>query len=187
MNAISTSPIVSGQVNFVEIKTFFDSSWDGLNKSYQFMRSDAVYQVDTNDSLFNLPYEVTEEFGTVEIMVKGTCLDETGEIIEKQVTVTPVRFRVMSSDLVDEDQIENLGELTPSIIEQLRLLMEQTNMRVDDLESIIGEVTETGDYEKLVNKPTINNVMLVGDKTFDDLGLTSISNLEIENLINNIV
>ena len=36
-----------------------------------------------------------------------------------------------------------------------------------------NEVVETGDYNKLQNKPLINNVELFGNKTLDDLGIAS--------------
>ena len=40
------------------------------------------------------------------------------------------------------------------------------------------------DYITLKNQPSIEGVKLINDKTFEDLGATSLSNLEIENLIN---
>lgn len=40
------------------------------------------------------------------------------------------------------------------------------------------------DYNSLINKPKINGVELIGDKSFPDLGLESLSNIEIENLLN---
>lgn len=39
------------------------------------------------------------------------------------------------------------------------------------------------DYLTLKNKPKIENVELEGNKNFEDLGLSKLSNLEIENLI----
>lgn len=52
----------------------------------------------------------------------------------------------------------------------------------------VTEVTKTveipvgseNDYEKLVNKPRINARELVGDKSFEDLGLQKITNRELE-------
>lgn len=41
----------------------------------------------------------------------------------------------------------------------------------------------TLDYELLNHKPQIENVELMGNKSFDDLGLTNISNMEIEFII----
>lgn len=44
-----------------------------------------------------------------------------------------------------------------------------------------GEVHEVveNNYEKLRNKPQIENIEMVGNKSFEDLGITEISNLEI--------
>ena len=40
-----------------------------------------------------------------------------------------------------------------------------------------------GNYDSLTNKPSIEDVTLSGDKTFSDLGLESLTNTEIENLL----
>ena len=41
----------------------------------------------------------------------------------------------------------------------------------------------TNDYEKLKNKPRINGIELVKNKSFDDLGMSSITNQELEDLL----
>lgn len=35
------------------------------------------------------------------------------------------------------------------------------------------------DYTKLKNQPSINGVKLIGDKTFEDLGVTNLTKMEI--------
>lgn len=40
----------------------------------------------------------------------------------------------------------------------------------------------TDDYRKLVNKPSIESVTLVGNKTFGDLGVTTVTNQQILDL-----
>lgn len=40
------------------------------------------------------------------------------------------------------------------------------------------------DYNTLKNQPKIEGITLINDKTFEDLGAISLSNLEIERLIN---
>lgn len=49
----------------------------------------------------------------------------------------------------------------------------------------LGEciVDGTDDYNVLRNKPSIENVVLVGNKTFPDLGLNNLTNMEIEHLL----
>lgn len=42
------------------------------------------------------------------------------------------------------------------------------------------------DYEKLKNKPSVNGVTLIGDRTLEEIGLEEISNLEIEEIIKSI-
>lgn len=47
-----------------------------------------------------------------------------------------------------------------------------------------AEIVEgTYDYSELINKPSIENVELDGNKTFSDLGLDSIDNSELMNLL----
>lgn len=41
----------------------------------------------------------------------------------------------------------------------------------------------TNDYEKLKNKPLINGVELIKNKSFDDLGMSSITNQQLEDLL----
>lgn len=55
-----------------------------------------------------------------------------------------------------------------------------------ETEADFGEFYERSinDYEKLVNKPQIEGVTLIGNKTFPDLGLEKLSNTELENLLN---
>lgn len=59
-------------------------------------------------------------------------------------------------------------------------------LEVDEVfEGSGGETPEpTNDYEKLKNKPSINEVELSGDKSFEELGISPLSNLEIMQIIN---
>lgn len=44
-------------------------------------------------------------------------------------------------------------------------------------------LTETGDYNNLINKPSIEGVTLEGDKTFEELTLVKIKNSDIDDII----
>lgn len=61
----------------------------------------------------------------------------------------------------------------------------QENVRRYDLNSseqiVFGDGTKN--YNKLQNKPSIENVELIGNKDFEDLGLTALTNMEIEELL----
>lgn len=56
------------------------------------------------------------------------------------------------------------------------------------LRAEFGEIQKvsTSDYNDLYNKPQINEVTLRGNKTFDDLGDHTLTNLEIKDIFNRI-
>ena len=67
----------------------------------------------------------------------------------------------------------------------------------DNLDVSIGDSVEiitigTNNYNQLINKPRINDVELIGNKSLDNLGIqekgnyanTRVTNLEIDNLFN---
>lgn len=45
------------------------------------------------------------------------------------------------------------------------------------------QVTNTSNYELLSNKPQIESIELLGNKSFNDLGLSNISNMQIEQIL----
>ena len=55
----------------------------------------------------------------------------------------------------------------------------------DGMRVSFGERVETvtSDYEKLLNKPKIEGVLLLGDKSFEELGLRAITPQEIDDMI----
>lgn len=52
----------------------------------------------------------------------------------------------------------------------------------EDYDTLKGDPGVSGDYDGLTNKPSINGVILSGDKSFSDLGLEVITNTEIDTL-----
>lgn len=48
----------------------------------------------------------------------------------------------------------------------------------------VFSVGGSSNYEDMINKPKINGVELVGNKTNEDLNISAISNGEIEDLLN---
>lgn len=95
----------------------------------------------------------------------------------------------------DNDEVD-LGEIIleeETIFDEIEL---QEESSLGDLKmDIIVEGSGTSDYRKLKNKPKINNVELIDNKTSDELGLQekgdypeeTLTNIEIENLINSFV
>lgn len=46
---------------------------------------------------------------------------------------------------------------------------------------VVRYITEL-DYEKLMNHPSVNDIELIKNKSFEDLGLSALSNTELEHL-----
>lgn len=50
----------------------------------------------------------------------------------------------------------------------------------------MAERSYENDYEKLHNKPKINGVELVGNQSFDDLGMSELTALDVFNILNKV-
>ena len=59
------------------------------------------------------------------------------------------------------------------------------NEQTNEFNFVFGQayVVETGDYEKLSNKPSIEGVTLLGDKTFKQLGMDNATEAEVEAIL----
>ena len=51
----------------------------------------------------------------------------------------------------------------------------------------LATIATSGSYNDASSKPQINGVTLAGDKSFEDLGTDSLSNIDIDNIINSVV
>lgn len=66
----------------------------------------------------------------------------------------------------------------------LRIANNEPEIELEVQEVMQGQGNGTDDYEELINKPSINGAVLSGDKSFENLGLSPLSNLEIMSIIN---
>ncbi len=73
--------------------------------------------------------------------------------------------------------------------EEIAVLEEETEKEIVTFEE--DAKVGTNNYEKLLNKPKINNIELIGNKKSKDLKIQDemevLSNLEIEEMINNFI
>lgn len=63
----------------------------------------------------------------------------------------------------------------------IELKEENIEIELEGNETVKTELTN--DYRKLINKPKIEGIELIGDKNFEDLGLSTITNFELEKLL----
>ncbi len=57
-----------------------------------------------------------------------------------------------------------------------------SEIEIEFEEDIVGS-GGTNDYEKLINKPKVNEVDLIGNRSFEELGMTPLTNIEILEII----
>lgn len=68
--------------------------------------------------------------------------------------------------------------------EDLDIILDEQNSIDAEIEN--SDIVPTGittDYKKLNNKPKIEGVELVDNRSFEDLGMKSLTNSELENLL----
>lgn len=71
--------------------------------------------------------------------------------------------------------------------EQAIILSEPAGEQALALGSESISVRSVRSYEQLDDLPQINDVTLIGNKSFEDLGAESLTNIDIENIINSVV
>lgn len=90
-----------------------------------------------------------------------------------------------------EDMKTYKVKLTEENTYQVKKELEPSTVRILMLKGDKGDKGDPGEsatnYAGLINKPQINDVTLQGNKTFEDLGAESLTNIDIENIINSIV
>lgn len=64
------------------------------------------------------------------------------------------------------------------------VIIDNNKQKNIDLKATYTEHLIANNYKTLKNQPKIEGVTLIDNKTFEDLGAVSLSNLEIEKLIN---
>ena len=162
----------------------FDEFWQSYNKYIVFKRvgyEPINFMVDTLENEIEIPYTILAESGEFKIGVFGTTETET----------LPTLYSKDIKILYGTDTHGTTPpKYEPNEIDQLRLskqdkLTAGDNITIDENNVISatggGGSGGTTDYELLENKPQINDIELLGNKSLTDLGIdipTKTSDLE---------
>lgn len=100
------------------------------------------------------------------------------------------KLTVQSTDeaIIKSEAVESLDLTADETIINGLKLEEEKQLKLDSSESELLKLSldessmVVKDYNKLINKPSINEVELKGDKSFEELGLLPMSNADIDNL-----
>ena len=148
----------------------FDEFWSKYEKTVVFQRKcqkPINIIVNELDNEIEIPYEILEKHGKFKIGVFG--------IIENEVLPT-----LWSTDIEilcgTDTHGTNPQTYTPSEIDQLRLSKQDKLTAGDNITIDENNVISSGgttDYALLENKPQINGIELLGNKSLTDLGITT--------------
>lgn len=84
---------------------------------------------------------------------------------------------IFTIELLDEDVLDI--EMASDDILDIQLYSED----VFTIDLVVGGYMYENNYEKLINKPSINGVELINDKSFEELGRDDIKNRTIKDII----
>lgn len=180
---IVKEPVNEKEVNITKCEfEFADEMTNEFTKEAYFTFKGTTYKVIILNNECDIPNEVLVEKGQVEIGVVAFKVDN--DLI--RYNPSPAYFNTWAGSL--KDNAENSSTPTPSELEQLESILTNkqdklvsgTNIKTINNQSILGEgniniegggSTGTSDYESLQNKPSINNIDLIGNKTLNELGI----------------
>ena len=190
-----------GDYNVHTVEVELSDEFDGLVNKVRYFVEDNSYDMLITDNVAQVPYEATVMEGTIKIGVYGYDAD-TDILVQ---STSPVNKYISSGTYTGE--ADNTEPLTPTDKQQMETAIQKNTDDIIDLqnnkqdvlisgeniktinnESILGSGNiETGggtsDYADLTNKPKINNVELVGNKSLNDLGIQPAGNYALESEI----
>lgn len=194
--------VTSDTLNYFKCKFDFDSQWDGFEVRVYF--KNASFNITKSAVLDDLnycyiPWEVLAHTGVILCNVTGIKYIE-GEA--KRLTAGPVKMFLHNSGS-EEQRIKNITDnkatidplnvfvqkeegtlepdyqLTPTPTEYEQFVLQVKQYR----DEVIKAQQISRDYNTLFNKPQIEGVELIHNKSFPELTLVSLSNIEIEELL----
>lgn len=181
-----------GDYNVHTVNVELSSEFNGLVNKVRYFVEDNCYDMLITDNVAQVPYEATVMEGTIKIGVYGYDAD-TDILVQ---STSPVNKYIASGTYTGE--ADNTEPLTPTDKQQIESTIQQNtddiivlqnnkqdvlisgeNIKTINNESILGSGNieigggggGTSDYTNLTNKPKINNVELVGNKSLNDLGI----------------
>ena len=181
---IAKSPVNEKEINVTEFEFEFagEITDNYVKEAYFTFKGNTYKQIIVNNKC-DIPSEVLDEKGQVELGVVAYIVENGEEL--KRYNPSPAYFNTWVGSLKEE--YENTEPITPTDLEQLQsvvagkqnMLVSGTNIKTINNQSLLGSGNiniqggsgGSNDYEDLDNKPSINNVELIGNKSLTDLGI----------------
>ena len=175
---LKNNRFVQGGINSDEISVFFDPEWEACDTTLVTFQNDHVdktetYLIEQGKPLL-IPKSMLAEAGFLYISFTGYVGEEMRLTTERMTHV--YCGKVYPSGVVAEE-----GEDShPDELDFLASLIKEVQDIIEYFES--GAGSGAFDYSKLTNKPSIEGVLLEGNKLLSDFGLIAITEEEINQI-----
>lgn len=180
---------IGGDVDYVKcVFDNFSSDWDDMthrkvlfkNQSYNIVKTTEI----ESDGTCLVPAEVYIKPGIIDMLV----YDDVGEKYTRTVKLFSAPDLKIKSTGEIVDTPSSYPDFNRKVKDVLANASESTyELFIKEMEEYVKEYAEdlsgTKDYNELINKPSIESVELINDKTFSDLGLDSITRIELDMMI----
>lgn len=178
ITSIEPRRFVQNGIDADEIVLVLDDEWSEVSTILVTFKNSAITNpvslIYSGDPI-KVPKRILSEIGSLTISVTGYG-DDMKRVITEAMTSTSVIGNITASGIVPEFW-STPEESSPDVFAQLIQQIEDIRKRVEEVEG--GEF----DYSSLKNKPSIETVELVGNKTFAELGAKPISDDDISQII----
>ena len=173
----------SGEINVTECYFIFDEAYTETQNVAVFTKDSQSFEVNINGNHCLIPYDVLKTSGLLEIGVYG-YQEQDGRTILRY-SPTPTKIYVEKGSFPED--------ITPPEPVTERYLKKENikggkgiNVEYYNNDVIINSsVEEIKNYDYIENKPKLNGVEIVGDKSSNDFGITSLSDNQIYGMLNN--
>lgn len=172
---------VSDTYNYFKCQFTFDSSWDGFDKRIYF--KNASFNI-TKSAILDasgycyIPWELLAHPGVILCSVTGIKYSNG---VAERLTADPVYVFLQKSEGILEPDFQP----DPSLTEYEQFLADVKSYR-DEIYILAEEIRSTVEnlsYNTLLNRPSIEDVILEGNKTFADLNLVNITDSDLDDLL----
>lgn len=155
---------VADTINYLTAEfSFLTADWSGLVVYAHFKKGEDYYSVQLENGKITPEDHLNLTEGEWELYLHGNEYKD-GEVI-KRITTNVIKFTVEPTGALEG---EPFPEVEPSVVEQLAADIADHEERIEGLET---EVAEQRSYNNLDDKPSINGVVLQGNKTNRELNI----------------
>ncbi|MGN1480302.1 hypothetical protein [Porcipelethomonas sp.] len=196
--AYADTPLLgnAGETNARRIEAYYPEIPEAENYRLRFkLPNGTIYDADITDKVYKVPGSLLAVSGC--ILCQWLACASADKSVYSIVAKSNV-FKLTVGESIDDKCISPVPTYEDAVAALDKMMLAQAHppvisddgnwliWNVEQEEYIDTDIKAMGydDYNALSNKPHINGVELIGDKSNDEIGITCLSNEEIESILN---